>query len=55
MKAEIVKNKRECALKKENVVLEQNEMLPNSQQEAVKACLAASKVVSAHGRRYTLN
>lgn len=47
--------KKECATKNLEPIMEAIKLLPNSQQEAVKACLDASKVSRANGRRYTLN
>jgi len=47
--------KKECATKNLEPIMEAIKLLPNSQQEAVKACLGASKVSRANGRRYTLN
>lgn len=35
--------------------MEEIKMLPKSQKEAIKACLAASKITSANERQYNLN
>lgn len=47
--------KKKCAAVREDVLTKAISALPEEQQEALKACLAAAKVKSARGRRYTLN
>lgn len=49
------KIKELCASTNEEILIKTIQKLPKNQQEAVKTCFDASKVVSSNGRRYTLN